>query len=216
MASRVSLGHRARKAPRADWRSKQGHVIDMQWVRKAQSPRGRSRLITGCCKFSIAQTRTLQLTWDRSFAWNPLVVVDVFVRAPDDHCNSNPKCIANPQKRRHGNRTTSFDLLPMASGESESNHILLAVATPLAEFLDALAKSFEKFDVIYHAATFYFCLTRNTTSRLAASASDAGLLPNVGHGIFVIIHSLNSMPGVTRYRRYRYYEDRSACEMTRS
>jgi len=68
----------------------------------------------------------------------------------------------------------------MASGESESNHILLAVATPLAEFLDALAKSFEKFDVIYHAATFYFCRTRNTTSRLAASASGVGLLSNVG------------------------------------
>jgi hypothetical protein len=68
----------------------------------------------------------------------------------------------------------------MASGEPESNHILLAVTTPLAEFLDTLAKSFEKFDVIYHAATFYFCLTRNTTSRLAASASDVGLLSNVG------------------------------------
>ena len=141
-------------------------------------------------------------------------MVDVFVRAPDDHCNSNSKCIANPQESRHCNRTTSFDLLPMASGESESNHILLAVATPLAEFLNAQAKSFEKFDVIYHAATFYFCLTRNTTSRLAASASDVGLLPNVGHGIFVIAHSLNSMPGVTRYRRYRYYEDRFACGMT--
>ena len=62
----------------------------------------------------------------------------------------------------------------MASGESESNHIFLAVATPVAEFLDALAKSFEKFDVIYHAATLYFRLTRNTTSRLAASASGVG------------------------------------------
>ena len=101
-------------------------------------------------------------------------MIDVFVRALDNHCNSNSKCIANPQKRRHCNRTTSFDLLPMASGESESNHIFLAVATPLAAFLDALAKSFEKFDVIYHAATFYFCLTRNTTSRLAASDSGGG------------------------------------------
>src|ERR1700745_528824 len=81
-----------------------------------------------------------------------LVVVDVFVRAPDNHCNSNSKCIANPQKRRHCNRTTSFDLLPVASGESESNHILLAVATPLAEFLNAQGKSFEKFDVIYPRA----------------------------------------------------------------
>ena len=132
------------------------------------------------------------------FAWKSLVVVDVFVRAPDNHCNSNSKCITNPQKRRHCNRTTSFDLLPMASGESETNHILLAVATPFAEFLDALAKSFEKFDVIYHAATFYFCLTRNTTSRLAASASGVGLLEMWEHVIFVIVHSLNSMPGLTR------------------
>jgi len=83
-------------------------------------------------------------------------VVDSFVRVSDNHCNSNFECSANPQKRRHGNRATSFDLLPMARGESESNHVLLAVATPLTEFLDALAKSSEKFDVIYHAATFYF------------------------------------------------------------
>jgi hypothetical protein len=129
------------------------------------------------------------------FGWNPLVVVDVFVRAPDDHCNSNSKCITNPQKRRHRNRTTSFDLLPMASGESESNHILLAVTTPLAEFLDALAKSFEKVDVIYHAATFYFCLTRNTTSRLAAAASGVGAFFQIWeYGVFVIVHSVDSMP----------------------
>ena len=122
-------------------------------------------------------------------------MVDVFVRAPDDHCNSNSKCIANPQECRHCNRTTSFDLLPMASGESESNHILLAVTTPLAEFLDALAKSFEKADVIYHAATFYFCLTRNTTSRLAASTSGVGAFFQIWeHRVFVVVHSLDSMP----------------------
>ena len=154
-----------------------GLVIDTRWARKSRSLRGRSRSVTGCFKLFIVQrqTRTLQLTWDHVFLLgNLLVVVDVFVRAPDNHCNSNSKCIANPQKRRHCNRTTSFDLLPMASGESESNHILLAVAPPFAEFLDALAKSFEKFEVIYHAATFYFCPTRNTTSRLAASASGVG------------------------------------------
>jgi hypothetical protein len=44
----------------------------------------------------------------------------------------------------------------MASGESEGNHILLAVAPPLAECFDALAKSFEEFGMIYHAATFTF------------------------------------------------------------
>jgi hypothetical protein len=35
----------------------------------------------------------------------------------------------------------------MASGESEGNHILLAVAASLAELLDSLAKSFEEFMV---------------------------------------------------------------------
>ena len=80
-------------------------------------------------------------------------MVDSFVCASDDLCNSNFERIANPQKRRHGNRTTSFDLLPMPSGESEGNHSLLAVATFLAEFLDSLAKSFEECRVIYHAAS---------------------------------------------------------------
>jgi len=38
----------------------------------------------------------------------------------------------------HGYRATSFDLLPMASGEAEGNHILLDLAAPLAELLDPL------------------------------------------------------------------------------
>lgn len=85
-----------------------------------------------------------------------LIVVDFFVRALDNHCNSNFEGIANPQKCRHCNRTTSFDLLPMASGESKSNHILLAVAASLPEFLDPLAKGFEESGVVYHAGTFTF------------------------------------------------------------
>lgn len=85
-----------------------------------------------------------------------LIVVDFFVRALDNHGNSNFECIANPQKCRHCNRTTSFNLLPMASGESKSNHIFLAVAAFLAKVLDPLAKGFEESGVIYHAATFTF------------------------------------------------------------
>ena len=83
-------------------------------------------------------------------------MVDSFVCVSDNHRNSNFERIANPQKRPHGDRATSFDLLPMASGESEGDHILLAVAPTLAEGLDALAKSFEEFGMIYHAATFTF------------------------------------------------------------
>jgi hypothetical protein len=88
-----------------------------------------------------------------AFPGNFLIVVDSYVCASDNNRNSNFEHTANPQKRRHGNRATSFDLLPMASGESEGNHILLAVAAPIAEFLDPLAKSFEEFGVFYHAAT---------------------------------------------------------------
>ncbi|HKW64071.1 MAG TPA: hypothetical protein VJN89_16075 [Candidatus Acidoferrum sp.] len=84
------------------------------------------------------------------------IAVDFFVRAPDNHGNPNFECIANPQKRCHCNRATRFNLLPMASGESESDHVLLAVAPPLAEFLDALAKGFEESGVVHHAGTFTF------------------------------------------------------------
>jgi len=83
---------------------------------------------------------------------NSLIVVDAFVCVSDDRRNSNFERIANPQKRRHVNRAASFDLLPMASGESEGNHIFLAVAASLAELLDSLAKSLEEFRMIYHAA----------------------------------------------------------------
>jgi len=43
----------------------------------------------------------------------------------------------------------------MTSGESEGNHILLAVTAPAAEFLDSLPKRFEEFRMIHHGATFY-------------------------------------------------------------
>jgi hypothetical protein len=42
----------------------------------------------------------------------------------------------------------------MASGESEGNHIFLAVTALLAQFLYSTAKCFEEFGVIHHAATF--------------------------------------------------------------
>lgn len=89
-------------------------------------------------------------------AGNFLIAVNFVIRALDNHRNSNFECIANPQKSRHRNRTTSFDLLPVASGESKSNHILLAVAASLAEVLDSLAKGFEESGVVYHAASFTF------------------------------------------------------------
>src|SRR5690348_4905035 len=82
---------------------------------------------------------------------NSLIVVDSFICVSNDSQNSNFERIANPQKRPHCNRATSFNLLPMASGESEGNRILLTVAASLAELLDSLAKSFEEFGVIYHA-----------------------------------------------------------------
>lgn len=103
--------------------------------------------------FSCSSTHT---SWLVPSLGDFLIVVDFFVRTLDNHRNSNFECIANPQKCRHCNRTTSFDLLPMAGGESKSNHILLAVAASLAQFLDPLAKGFEESRVVYHAATFTF------------------------------------------------------------
>src|SRR5258708_8380121 len=60
------------------------------------------------------------------------------------------------QKSGHCDWSTRVDLLPMASGKSERNHIFLAVAAPFAEVLDSLAQSFEECGVIYHAAPFTF------------------------------------------------------------
>ena len=75
----------------------------------------------------------------------------------------------------------------IGGGESEGNHILLAVAASVAEFLASLAKSFEEFRVIYQAATFYFSLARNTTSRL-------------GFSIVSVLH-LRSMPRLPRAKK---------------
>jgi len=42
----------------------------------------------------------------------------------------------------------------MPRRETERNHVLLAVAALLAEFLDSQTERSEEFGVIYHAATF--------------------------------------------------------------
>ena len=114
------------------------------------------------------------------------LIVDSFVCVADGH-DSRFERVANPQKRPHCHRATGFHLLPMAGGESEGNHILLAVAASVAEFLASLAKSFEEFRVIYQAATFYFSLARNTTSRL-------------GFSIVSVLH-LRSMPRLPRAKK---------------
>ena len=82
---------------------------------------------------------------------NFLIVVDSFVCVSNNHRNANFERIANPQKRLHCNRATTFNLLPMASGEAEGNHVLLAVTALVAKVLDSLAKSFEELGVVHHA-----------------------------------------------------------------
>jgi hypothetical protein len=79
-----------------------------------------------------------------------LIAVYSSVCSSNDYGNSNFERIANPQKSGHCNWSASFDLLPMASGESERNHIFLAVAAPLAEVLDSLAQSVKEFGAIDH------------------------------------------------------------------
>jgi len=44
--------------------------------------------------------------------------------------------------------STRFDLLPMASGKSDRNHILPGCIAPFGEVLDSLAQSFKEFGVI--------------------------------------------------------------------
>jgi hypothetical protein len=96
------------------------------------------------------------LPWSNEAIHDSLIAVYLCVCATDNHGNSNFERIANPQKSGHCDWSTRFDLLPMASGKSERNHIFLAVAAPFAEVLDSLAQSFKEFDMIYHAATFTF------------------------------------------------------------
>ncbi len=54
--------------------------------------------------------------------------VDPPVEAGYESAHRNAEDFANPEQGRHRDGTASFDLLPMAGGESEVNHILLAVA----------------------------------------------------------------------------------------
>jgi len=81
-------------------------------------------------------------------------MVGPFVCASDNNRDTNFERIANPQERRHCNRAASFDLLPMASGESKGNHIFLAKAAPLAQIFYSLPQCVEESRVVYHATTF--------------------------------------------------------------
>ena len=59
--------------------------------------------------------------------------------------------VADAQQRPNRDRTSGFDLLPMACGKTERNHILLTVTVLPAQSTDALPQGFKKLLFVYHA-----------------------------------------------------------------
>ena len=64
----------------------------------------------------------------------------------------------NPQQGRHCDRTTRFDLLPMASGKSKADHIFLRILARFAQLSDSVPQRPEKPSFVYHGPSFKISL----------------------------------------------------------
>jgi hypothetical protein len=91
--------------------------------------------------------------------------LDTLVEVPDELGNPNSQRLANPQQRRHGDRPSCFDLLPVPGRKAERNHILLTVAPLAAQGLDPLPEGPEEFLLIRH-------LPANTLTRAEVPRAD--------------------------------------------
>jgi hypothetical protein len=91
------------------------------------------------------------------------IAVNASIQSAHNLFNADLEHITNTQEGRHCNGTARFDLLPVASGKSEGNHVFLAVFALLTEPLDSAAKRLEEFGVIYH--TEFCTVARAETPR---------------------------------------------------
>jgi len=79
-----------------------------------------------------------------------LFLVDAAVESFDELSCTNSECVADTKKSPDGDGPASFYLLPMSSRKPETNHVLLGVASRLAQLLNSLAQSLKKLSFVDH------------------------------------------------------------------
>ena len=78
-------------------------------------------------------------------------LVYAVVQAPHQSCHRDLQHLADTQKRCDRNRASSFNLLPVSSGKTERNHVLLRIASLLAKLAHFSTQSTEESFLICHA-----------------------------------------------------------------
>jgi len=72
------------------------------------------------------------------------------IEASHQSINSHVQCCADAQEGRDSDRPARFNLLPMASREAKSDHVLLTVSPALAEAADSLPHLAKELLLIVH------------------------------------------------------------------
>jgi hypothetical protein len=93
--------------------------------------------------------------------------VDSLVQSANQAVSTDFEYFADSEQRRHGYGAARFDLLPVACGEAEGDHVLLRVSMGFPQLFHPLAESTKELGVIGHASLCNGTRSRNTTSRLA-------------------------------------------------
>lgn len=77
-------------------------------------------------------------------------MVDVLIQAPYQSIDSNLQNFAYADEGRNSDWTSRFNLLPMACRKTKRDHVLLAVATLLAQLAHSLSKTSKESFLISH------------------------------------------------------------------
>ena len=78
--------------------------------------------------------------------------VDSLVQTANQAVSPDLEHVADSQERRHRDGAARLDLLPVASGEAEGNHVLLRVSMGFPQLFHPLAESTKEPGVIHHAS----------------------------------------------------------------
>jgi hypothetical protein len=79
-----------------------------------------------------------------------LFLINATVKSRNEACRLNVKCVAYFEKSSNSDRPPSFDLLPVARGKAQRNHVFLSIFLAVPEAFYSGPESAEEFAFIHH------------------------------------------------------------------
>jgi hypothetical protein len=80
------------------------------------------------------------------------LAVDSLVQSANQAVSPDLEHVADSQERRHRDGASCLDLLPVACGEAEGDHVLLGVSVGFPQLFHPPAESTKELGVIDHAS----------------------------------------------------------------